>query len=952
MEIRPYTLLQRELSGFIAPERLITDPLRLLAYGTDASFYRLVPQLVAVVESEQEVVGLLAACRRLRIPVTFRAAGTSLSGQAITDSVLVVLGHSWRGYAIAEGGATIRLQPGIIGATANRYLAPFGRKIGPDPASINAAKIGGIAANNASGMCCGTAQNSYQTLAAMRVVLADGAVLDTNDPASVVAFRRSHADLLEGLGSLARETKANQPLAARIRHKFRMKNTTGYGINALVDFDDPVDVLIHLMIGSEGTLGFISEITYRTVPEHPNKASALILFNDLKTACTAVSALKSTPVAAVELMDRASLRSVENESGLPAAIKSLGEAGAALLVEVSAPTAANLGGQIETVVAALAGLETAEPVAFSTDPEECARFWHVRKGIFPAIGAIREIGTTVIIEDVAFPVPRLAEATLDLAALMQEHGYREGVIYGHALEGNLHFVFTQDFGTPEEVQRYQRFMEAVCRLVVEKYDGSLKAEHGTGRNMAPYVELEWGRDGYALMRRIKALLDPENLLNPGVIFNDDQQVHLKNLKPMPAADPIVDTCIECGFCEPRCPSHGLTLSPRQRIVGWREIARLERMGGEDKKVAELRSLYDYYGIDTCAGDGLCALACPVGIETGVLMKALRGRALSGTARRTADWAASHFGAVEQSVRVGLWTADRFHALLGPRLMQGMTQGLHRASGKAVPQWLPTMPKAVSFKPGSSAAGVSNGQEKVVYFPSCAARAMGPARGDPVQEALPTVTERLLTKAGFGVIYPRGLDGYCCGQPFESKGIAETADRKSAELEKALLEASQGGELPIVFDTSPCAYRMKRFLGERLRVSDINEFLHDAMLPRLEIRKSSEAIAVHTVCSVRKMGLEGKLAKVAEACADRVTVPAEVGCCGWAGDKGFTTPELNQHALRDLKPALPEGCSRGYSTSRTCEIGLSQQGGIPYQSIIYLVDACSQSRARVDAQILR
>ena len=952
MEIRPYTLLQHELSGFIAPERLITDPLRLLAYGTDASFYRLVPQLVAVVESEQEVVGLLAACRRLRIPVTFRAAGTSLSGQAITDSVLVVLGHSWRGYAIAEGGATIRLQPGIIGATANRYLAPFGRKIGPDPASINAAKIGGIAANNASGMCCGTAQNSYQTLAAMRVVLADGAVLDTNDPASVVAFRRSHADLLEGLGSLARETKANQPLAARIRHKFRMKNTTGYGINALVDFDDPVDVLIHLMIGSEGTLGFISEITYRTVPEHPNKASALILFNDLKTACTAVSALKSTPVAAVELMDRASLRSVENESGLPAAIKSLGEAGAALLVEVSAPTAANLGGQIETVVAALAGLETAEPATFSTDPEECARFWHVRKGIFPAIGAIREIGTTVIIEDVAFPVPRLAEATLDLAALMQEHGYREGVIYGHALEGNLHFVFTQDFGTPEEVQRYQRFMEAMCRLVVEKYDGSLKAEHGTGRNMAPYVELEWGRDGYALMRRIKALLDPENLLNPGVIFNDDQQVHLKNLKPMPAADPIVDTCIECGFCEPRCPSHGLTLSPRQRIVGWREIARLERMGGEDKKVAELRSLYDYYGIDTCAGDGLCALACPVGIETGVLMKALRGRALSGTARRTADWAASHFGAVEQSVRVGLWTADRFHALLGPRLMQGMTQGLHRASGKAVPQWLPTMPKAVSFKPGSSAAGFLIGQEKVVYFPSCAARAMGPARGDPVQEALPTVTERLLTKAGFGVIYPRGLDGYCCGQPFESKGIAETADRKSAELEQALLEASQGGELPIVFDTSPCAYRMKRFLGERLRVSDINEFLHDAILPRLEIRKSSEAIAVHPVCSVRKMGLEGKLVKVAEACADRVTVPAEVGCCGWAGDKGFTTPELNQHALRDLKPALPEGCSRGYSTSRTCEIGLSQQGGIPYQSIVYLVDACSQSRARVDAQILR
>ena len=948
----PYGALQRDLSAFIAPERLITDPLRLLAWGSDASFYRLVPRLVVVVENESEVRRLLECCARLHTPVTFRAAGTSLSGQALSDSVLVMLGDGWRGVAIADDARTVTLQPGVIGGVANRRLTPLGRKIGPDPASIDTAMIGGIAANNASGMCCGTAQNSYHTLAGLRVVLADGSVLDTRDAASRAAFAAEHPALAFGLAELGRATRDDEALAGRIRHKFRLKNTTGYSLNALIEFSDPVDILAHLMIGSEGTLGFISEITYFTVEEHPHKASALILFEQLEAACSAVVRLKHTPVVAVELLDRASLRSVQDKPGMSDALRALPADGAALLVETRAETVAALSVKIAAIAQQLESMPLATPLRFSTDAAESAALWNVRKGMFPAIGAMRPTGTTVIIEDVAFPVPRLAEATLDLAALMQEHGYREGVIYGHALEGNLHFVFTQDFGTPEEVQRYQRFMEAVCRLVVEKYDGSLKAEHGTGRNMAPYVELEWGRDGYALMRRIKALLDPENLLNPGVIFNDDQQVHLKNLKPMPAADPIVDTCIECGFCEPRCPSHGLTLSPRQRIVGWREIARLERMGGEDKKVAELRSLYDYYGIDTCAGDGLCALACPVGIETGVLMKALRGRALSGTARRTADWAASHFGAVEQSVRVGLWTADRFHALLGPRLMQGMTQGLHRASGKAVPQWLPTMPKAVSFKPGSSAAGVSNGQEKVVYFPSCAARAMGPARGDPVQEALPTVTERLLTKAGFGVIYPRGLDGYCCGQPFESKGIAETADRKSAELEKALLEASQGGELPIVFDTSPCAYRMKRFLGERLRVSDINEFLHDAMLPRLEIRKSSEAIAVHPVCSVRKMGLEGKLAKVAEACADRVTVPAEVGCCGWAGDKGFTTPELNQHALRDLKPALPEGCSRGYSTSRTCEIGLSQQGGIPYQSIIYLVDACSQSRARVDAQILR
>ena len=180
-------------------------------------------------------------------------------------------------------------------------------------------------------------------------------------------------------------------------------------------------------------------------------------------------------------------------------------------------------------------------------------YWKVRKGAFPSVGAMRRAGTTVIIEDVAFPIESLAAATLDLQALMRQHGYSEGIIFGHALEGNLHFVFTQDFSDPAEVDRYARFTEDICRLVVDKYDGSLKAEHGTGRNMAPFVEMEWGRQATDLMRRIKMLFDPENLLNPGVILNDDPQAHLKNFKPMPAAEEIVDRCIECGFCESHVP---------------------------------------------------------------------------------------------------------------------------------------------------------------------------------------------------------------------------------------------------------------------------------------------------------------------------------------------------------------------------------------------------------------
>jgi len=932
----PYRELQDELAAYLPSERLIVDPLRLLAWGTDASFYRLIPKLLVVVDDETELRRVLAACARLGTPVTFRAAGTSLSGQAVSDSVLVMLGDGWRGIEVAADGASITLQPGVIGAAANRRLAPLGRKIGPDPASIDAAMIGGIAANNASGMCCGTAQNSYHTLAGVRVVLADGTVLDTRDAASRADFARLRPELAEGLGELARATREDASLAARIRHKFRLKNTTGYSLNALVDFSDPVDILAHLMIGSEGTLGFISEITYLTVEEHAHKASALILFDRLETACSAVTRLKQTPVAAVELLDRASLRSVQDKPGMPAGLRALPADGAALLVETRAATAAALAVKIEAIVGELERFALAAPLRFATDAAEAAALWNVRKGMFPAVGAMRPTGTTVIIEDVAFPIERLAEATLDLQQLLQKHGYREAIIFGHALEGNLHFVFTQDFGNAAEIERYRRFMDEMCAMVVRKYDGSLKAEHGTGRNVAPFVELEWGAQAVATMRRIKALFDPKGLLNPGVILNDDPLAHLKDLKPLPAADPLVDKCIECGFCEPKCPSRGLTLSPRQRIVGWREIARLDAEGRDPERSAEMKALYDYQGIETCAACGLCATACPVGIETGLLIKALRGRRAGPLARRVAALAATQYSGVTAGVRFGLGAADLLHGVVGTATMKAGLDGLRKASGGRLPKWSPALARPVRFLPSPRAR---DGAERLVYFPSCAARNMGPQRGHD-GEMLPSVAERLFRRGGFDVVYPAGLDGLCCGQPFESKGFVEAADLKSAELALALREASENGRWPIVFDTSPCSYRMKKVLAGSLAIHDSIEFVHDTLLPRLTLTPERGPVAVHPVCSVRKMGSLDKLVAIAGRCCDAVVTIDAVQCCGFAGDRGFVRPELNEHALRDLKAEIPAGCTGGVSSSRTCEIGLSEAAGVPYESILCLVERCS------------
>jgi D-lactate dehydrogenase len=934
ISIPDYSAVQRELAAFLPPARLITDPLRRLTRGTDASFYRLIPRIVAVMDSEDEVRRLLAACAAHQAPVTFRAAGTSLSGQAISDSVLAVLGDGWRGAQVLDDGARIRVQAGVIGSHANRLLAPYGRKLGPDPASIDVAQVGGIAANNASGMCCGVADNSYHTLAGMRLMLADGTLLDTDDAASAAAFRRSHAELLLGLAALSRRTRRNTDLAGRIRRKYRIKNTTGYGLNALLDFDDPLPMLTHLLIGSEGTLAFISSVTYRTVPEHPQQATALVLFDGLRAACEAVQRIQPLPVAAAELMDRAALASVEHKPGMPGGIRALGPDGAALLVETRAADGAALAAQVEQLTQALAAAPGSLPFAFTTDAAECAKLWKVRKGTFPSVGARRAVGTTVIIEDVAFPLARLADATLDLQALLRAHGCTEAILFGHALAGNLHFCFTQDFNTATEVARYGRLMDAVARLVVEDHDGSLKAEHGTGRNMAPFVELEWGLDGVLLMHEIKALIDPQRLLNPGVILNDDPRAHLEHLKALPAADPLVDKCIECGFCEPVCPSAQLTLTPRQRITGWREIARREA-AGED--AAELKNLYDYAGIDTCAACGLCATACPVEIETGLLIKKLRGQKLGERGRKIGRWVGEHFDTTTAAVRLGLGAADLAHASIGPRALGAFTGALRRASGERLPAWTPALPRPARFS-----IAARHSADEVVYFPSCAARTMGPMRGDPCREALPTVTARLLGKAGYGIVYPDAMDRLCCGQPFESKGLAAEADAKSAELEAALRAASNDGRRPIVFDTSTCAYRMKRYLHGRLRVHDVIEALHDLVLPRVHLTRSEETIALHTVCTVRKSGLTEKLAAVAQAVAAQVVQPAEVGCCAFAGDRGFNFPELNAHALRDLRAAVV-GCTAGYSTNRTCEIGLVQHSGLPYRSLVYLVER--QARLR-------
>lgn len=927
-----YALFIKEISRSIAPERIYTDPLRLLAWGTDAGFYRLLPRVVVRAASESEVQTVLQKAFSMGLPVTFRAAGTSLSGQAISDSILLVAGKFWEGYRLLDDKAhAIALQPGIIGERVSQILKPYGRVFTPDPASKKSAMVGGIVANNASGMKCGTHANSDRILKSIRIVLADGTALDTADSASRESFARTHGALLSEIELIKSEIDNDPDLKELIRHKYSIKNVTGLNIYPFILFDDPFDIIAHCMVGSEGTLAFISEVSMFTAREMPFTASAMLYFKDMAEACRAVVALRKTgAVQACELLDRKSLASVHDTTG---------EGLTALLIQTESDSAEELKKNIDTALKVIDGFDLFMPAHFSTDPAEVAAWWQMRSGVFPAVGGTRKPGTTALIEDVAFHIDDLPEATVALAKLLEDCGYDDACIYGHALEGNYHFVIAQSFETQADIDKYRHLMNAIEGLVVGRYNGSLKAEHGTGRNMAPFVEAEWGPKAWSIMKRLKTAFDPTGLLNPGVIFNNDPECFVRNMKPLPLTDPHVDRCIECGFCEVNCVSCGLTLSARQRIVVQREISRLERSGDDPQRLAALRDGFRYLGNETCAGDGLCSTSCPMGINTSDMIHDIRERLLGNGGRRVGRWAARHLAVVSSGLRLMLGCANAAHFVLGDKGVEATGKALHKLG---MPLWTPSLPKP--FYPSRLKAGTPDAPLRVVYYPSCINRAMGASEESHGKvKPLPEVFVALCRKAGYEVVFPKNMDNLCCGMIWESKGMPDTADAKTRELEAALREASEGGTLPIVCDQSPCLHRMRDHITG-LKLYEPAEFIHDFLAPRLTFHRHDTPIAVHITCSSRRMGLGDKIVALASMCSINVLVPAEVGCCGFAGDKGFTHPELNAWGLRKLRPQLEAaGIEAGYSNSRTCEIGLTTNAGVPYKSIVYLVDECTSAK---------
>ncbi len=999
-----YANFLSDVNTFLPSERVYTDELRTLGWGTDASFYRQIPKVVIRSDGEDEISRIVRLCRKYKLPFTFRAAGTSLSGQSCTDSVLIVAGKHWEKYEMGENQDTIRLQPGIVGSRVNEILKPYGRVFPPDPASIGSAMVGGIVINNASGMNCGVHANSDRMMVSARIILTDGTVLDTGDSASREQFSRSHPEFIAKIEALRDKVRADDELSARIRTKYGIKNVTGLNLRPLIAYDDPFDIIAHSMVGSEGTLAFLSEVTMKTLKDYPFKASAMVYFLTMKESCEAVVAMKKMKageedleysaerlvVKSAEMLDYKSLSSVDDPVFLQ--YRKDVDAGridgvepgdyhhlTAILTETKGITHEQLLAKIEKIKECLGQFHLYVPAEFTEDPKVYGKYWAIRSGIFPSVGGTRPIGTSCLIEDVAFPIESLPEATVKLQKLIADHGYDDACIYGHAFEGNYHFILNQSFAEEHEVARYAEMMRAVAKLVVEEYDGSLKAEHGTGRNMAPFVKYEWRDKAYEAMKELKAIFDPEGLLNQGVIFNDDPECFIKCLKPLPVLDfdfdkvpdgghylmdPSLSTaketieqvkrankCIECGFCEVNCMSCGLTLSSRMRIAVQREIRELESTGQNPERVATLKRQYKYYGDQTCATDGLCSTSCPMKINTGELTHIIRQMDMNNNklGYQVGEFAANHMAGIKSGLRVVLDVAHLGHVTLGPTMMTSIARGMNKMG---LPLWTTAMPKKkrqpkpsdlTQFIIEKSIPHEQPTEEnplKVVYFPSCINQTMGQSKFHGKKHDLVDEVIQLCAKAGYEVIFPKGMEKMCCGQIWESKGMLDIADRKSAELEAALWEASEQGKYPVLCAQSPCLHRMKKVM-KKMKLYEPAEFIIKYLVPRLDFHPIDRHIALHITCSTRQMGVADDLIALAKMCSNNVYLPEGVGCCGFAGDRGFTFPELNRYGLRKLRPQIEANhIEVGYSNSRTCEIGLESNTGIPYMNIVYLVHECT------------
>ena len=901
-------------------------------YARDASYFDIKPLCVVRPRSVEQIRELLGFASRRGIGVTFRAGGTSLSGQTVGPGIICELRTGWKNAEVRDGGSKVWFEPGLTVNQVNAILKPHHHHIGPDPASSSAALMGGVLSNNSSGMEAGVEFNSYHTLSTMRFMLANGHSYDSARADDRKRFEREERELCAGLLDIRRRILADSETREKIERKYRIKNVTGYAMNSFVDFSEPMDIFAHLLIGAEGTLGYIESAELRTRPLYSVYSSALLYFPTVTKAASYAAELGESGALAVEMMDYASLRSSQG-------LRSDMTAGTtAMLVDYGADSAeemAELTGSLRPRLSSLPGLIHFDD--FTRTVAARRQLWNIRDGVFPCVAGVRVPGASVILEDVVAPVEKLDALVEGVQQLFHKHGY-DGAIFGHARAGNIHPLITSKMDSRKSLDTFKSFMDGFVTHVLD-LDGSLKGEHGTGRAIAPFVAREWGDKIYGMMVGLRRLADPKGILNPGVIINNDPEAYIKPMKSLDLFGeqlgyPEADKCMECGYCEHVCPSRDITLTPRQRLQARRIIARTGSKALEKE--------YAYIGNDTCCADGSCQLPCPMNINTGTVTDAVRVVSNSSIFDKALSASAGHYGTVETLLRGTLKAAVATERVISPYPLIWATDFMHKLYRQS-PHWSKHFP----MPPKMSWCDDPN--PDFIYFPACVTRIFGGSNFG--KDDLMTVMLRIGRRAGFRMALPKDMHGVCCSQIWEHKGDPDGQRRVAHDTIARSYRVTDSGRIPLVCDTTSCTHtllnlsRNKSLLDEehlkkygKLKIIDITEWLADHVMPRLKVVKRKGNILLHPTCASRITGHDVMMRRLAEMCAEHVDVPDNAYCCGAAGDRGFIFPEVARSATvaerREIGEKRYDGC---YSLARTCEISMMDTIDRPYESIVYLVD---------------
>ncbi len=914
------------LRAALGADAVSTRELDRVALAIDASHYINTPDAIMRARNAADVATAMTVAREVGWPLTFRAGGSSLSGQALSMGLTVDVRRHFRDIEVLDGGERVRVQPGATIRQVNGALATYKRKLGPDPASEIACTIGGMVANNSSGMTCGTEKNTYRTIESMTVVLPSGTVIDTGAVEADDELRRREPALVEVLERVRDELR-RPDVAADLRRRYAIKNTMGYGLNSFLDHDRPVKILEHLMIGSEGTLGFVAEAVFRTVKVPARTATGLLLFESLDAATTALPHLVYSGADVVELIDAASIRAMGDDARdvLPAGFQATNQA--SLLVEYQADDDEGIAERIATgnaTFADLGGLESSPEM--TQDAKRRDQMWVMRKGLYTKVARNRPKGTAALLEDVAVPMESLGEVCADLQVLFDQHNYADAVIFGHAKDGNIHFLVTEDFAGPESLKRYEDFTEDMVQLVLDK-QGTLKAEHGTGRIMAPFVRRQYGDDLYRAMWDVKLACDPEQILNPGSVLTEDPELHLKNIKSTSPVREVIDDCVECGYCEPVCPSQHLTTTPRQRIVIQRAIQEATASGNQ----ALADTLFEqetYDVVQTCAVDGMCSTACPVQINTGDLIRDLRKERQSGALDAGWNVAAKHWAGVLRIASAGMTVVDH----VPTPLVRGALGVARAVVGTDV---VPTLSKEL---PGGGPIrdAVAAHDPEAIFMPACVGSMFGSdhACGTGVAGAV----RALAAAAGLRLRTPDGIRELCCGTPWKSKGLAKGYQTMSEKLASWVVDATDNGRLPLVCDNVSCTEGVVVALKNRgitnVPVLDATQWVAEQVAPKLPAVEKAQRAVLHPTCSSTLMGVNDYLTFLAGLVADEVIVPQGWRCCAFAGDRGLLHEELTATATADEARHAKELDADLYlSLNRTCELGMTRATGKTYTHVL-------------------